>query len=300
VKKSNKFIVGGLVLPILILASALIIEFGLEWQRNASLECRVAAFMYHVVIPDSLEGTRFAIRSSDFEHQLRELDEAGVRVVDPFMSGAPQGSLNTAISEWCRDHDRVAMITFDAETPSYHSELSVPALRERNMLGAYFVVTGSLDTPHWVNWDDVTFMLDQGMRVGSHSHRHPLMTRIPAELVRADLTESLSTLREVPVTEPVMFALPGGRYDPQVLSIARHVGFGQIFTSDPCYLQEDTPTYRICRIEVRGDGGPTPNEFLDSPFQVSVQGYSWRWKRRIEGVLGDRIWGFLSDMGYNR
>ena len=132
------------------------------------------------------------------------------------------------------------------------------------------------------------------MRVGSHSHRHPLMTRIPPDSVRKDLSASIAVLETLAATAPPMLAFPGGRYDEGVLQIADEVGFRQMFTSDPCYLQTTTSIHRICRVEVRGDRGPSPLEFLDSPFLVGQQGWSWGWKRRVERVLGDRAWNLLS------
>ncbi len=271
---------------------------GLEWRKNAAPECRVAAFMYHSVIPDSLPGQRFDIRHSDFKRHLGELDEAGVRVVDPLISESATGSMADAIEAWCSQHDRVAMITFDAETPSHHATLSVPELRARDMTAAYFVVTDFLDASNWVSRSDIEVMLEAGMRVGSHSHRHPLMTRIPPSEVREDLSASVAVLGELAATGPPMLALPGGRYDPEVLRIAGDIGFSQIFTSDPCYVKPTTPSNRICRIEVRGDRGPSPLEFLDSPFLVSRQGWSWGWKRRIEGLTGVWIWDLISRMRY--
>ena len=278
---------------ILILAAAG--TFGQEWWANVQPECRVGAFMYHAVVPDSAPARRFDIRYSDFQRHLEELDEAGVRVVDPLLPVSATGSMADAIEAWCSEHDRVAIITFDAETPSHHATLSVPELRDRNMSAAYFVVTDFLDASNWVNRSDIEVMLEAGMRVGSHSHRHPLMTRIPPSEVREDLSASVAVLRELAATGPPMLALPGGRYDAEVLRIAGDIGFSQIFTSDPCYVKPSTPLDRICRIEVRGDRGPSPWEFLESPSLVSRQGWSWRWKRRVERVVGPWIWAGLGE-----
>ena len=288
-KVAQVTLAGTLVLAGLMAAVALG-TLGLEWRKNAAPECRVAAFMYHSVIPDSLPGQRFDIRHSDFQRHLEELDEAGVTVVDPVLPAAAQGSMADAIEAWCSANDRIAMITFDAETPSHHATLSVPALRSRNMTAAYFVVTDFLDANNWVSRRDVEVMLEAGMRVGSHSHRHPLMTRIPPDSVRKDLSASIAVLGELAATGPPMLAVPGGRYDEDILRIASDIGFRQIFTSDPCYLTRLMPADRICRIEVRGDQGPSPHAFLTSPFLVSRQGWAWGWKRKAEALVGPRLW----------
>ena len=295
-KKLARIILAGTLLLTGLVAAVALGTLGLEWRKNAAPECRVAAFMYHSVIPDSLPGQRFDIRHSDFQRHLEELDEAGVTVVDPVLPEAAQGSMADAIEAWCYANDRIAMITFDAETPSHHATLSVPALRSRNMTAAYFVVTDFLDGNNWVSRRDVEVMLEAGMRVGSHSHRHPLMTRIPPDSVRKDLSASIAVLETLAATAPPMLAFPGGRYDEGVLQIADEVGFRQMFTSDPCYLQTTTSIHSICRVEVRGDRGPSPLEFLDSPFLVGQQGWSWGWKRRVERVLGDRLWNLLSSV----
>jgi peptidoglycan/xylan/chitin deacetylase (PgdA/CDA1 family) len=270
-----------------------------EWRRNAAPDCRVGAFMYHAVVPDSAPARRFDIRHSDFVGHLEELDRAGVSVVDPQLADTGAMALATAIARWCEDSSHVALITFDAETPSFHSELSVPPLRDRGMTAAYFVVTGFLNAERWVSRNDVDVMLGAGMRVGSHSHEHPLMTHVSLDTARADLSRSISALRAFDEGSVPMLALPGGRYDEAVLATARDVGFHQVFTSDPCYLTQDVPIDQICRIEVRGDGGPSPLQFLESPLRVGVQGWSWGWKRRVERLAGERIWSSLSEMRYD-
>ncbi|TVP44898.1 MAG: polysaccharide deacetylase family protein [Gemmatimonadales bacterium] len=274
------------------------VSLAVEWRQNAAPDCRVGAFMYHAVVPDSAPGRRFDIRHSDFVRHLEELHEAGVNVVDPQLADPGEATLARAIDEWCSDSSRVALITFDAETPSYHSELSVPPLRTMGMQAAYFVVTGFLDAEGWVSRDDVEVMLEAGMRVGSHSHEHPLMTRVPREVARADLSRSIAELRTISAGAVPMLALPGGRFDEETLVTARELGFVQVFNSAPCYLTPELPVDRICRIEVRGDGGPSPAQFLESPFRVGLQGWSWRWKRRIERMAGERIWNSLSGMRY--
>jgi len=284
----------GAVFGILVLLAALTLAS--EWRKNSAPDCRVAAFMYHAVVPDSFPARRFDIRHSDFVGHLEELDRAGVRVVDPQLADIGSAALASSIERWCSDNLRVALITFDAETPSFHSELSVPPLRDRNMTAVYFVVTGFLDAERWVSRNDVEVMLDAGMRVGSHSHEHPLMTRVSPEAARADLSHSIRELHMISGGEAPMLALPGGRYDAEILRIARDVGFRQVFTSDPCFLTPSVAVDQICRIEIRGDRGPSPAAFLDSPFQVSIQGWSWGWKRRVERLAGERMWGVLSDM----
>ncbi|CAN5738070.1 hypothetical protein BH23GEM11_BH23GEM11_05300 [soil metagenome] len=278
---------------VILLASVTLVS---EWRRNAAPDCRVGAFMYHAVVPDSAPARRFDIRHSDFVRHLDELDKAGVIVVDPQLADTGASALAKAIGEWCSENSRVAMITFDAETPSFHSELSVPPLSDRGMTAAYFVVTGFLDAEGWVDRGDVEVMLANGMRVGSHSHEHPLLTRVPLEAARADLSRSIAELGVINDGAVPLLALPGGRYDEGVLTRARDLGFQQVFTSDPCYLTPAVAVDRICRMEVRGDGGPSPADFLDSPFRVSVQGWSWRWKRRVERLAGERLWGFASGM----
>jgi peptidoglycan/xylan/chitin deacetylase (PgdA/CDA1 family) len=292
------WVVGTLVGLLLLVAT---VTLASEWRRNAAPECRVGAFMYHAVVPDSAPARRFDIRHSDFVRHLEELERAGVNVVDPQLADTGASALATAINEWCAVSNRVALITFDAETPSFHSDLSVPPLHDRGMRAAYFVVTGFLDAENWVDRSDVQNMLAAGMRVGSHSHEHPLMTRVSLDSARADLSRSIIELRAINEGARPMLALPGGRYNEAVLATAHDLGFRQVFTSDPCYLTSAVPVNQICRMEIRGDQGSSPSAFLESPFRVSIQAWSWGWKRRVERLAGDRVWGTLSRMrdGYD-
>ena len=275
------------------LAGVGLITFGKEWQRHSGADCRVAVFMYHAVVPDSYPAQRFHIRHSVFLSHLTALATAGVLVPSPDDITTTSRSLRETILSWCSANDRIALITFDAETPSFHGELSVPALSSHDMPAAFFVVTGTLDRDGWVSHDEIRIMLESGMSVGSHSHTHPLFTRLDPDSIYVELSLSSQRLKEVADVDEPMLALPGGRYDSATQEIAARAGFRQIFTSDPCYVTADSRADQICRIEVRGDKGPTPLDFLNSPLALAWQSWSWLWKRRIESVMGLRLWDAL-------
>lgn len=77
--------------------------------------------------------------------------------------------------------------------------------------------------------DQVISLLAEGMEIGAHTHRHPILTAIPDALAHADIAEgkaALESITQVPVT---LFAYPNGKFGPDYnerhIDMVRGLGF---------------------------------------------------------------------------
>src|SRR6185503_12828551 len=91
---------------------------------------------------------------------------------------------------------------------------------------------GAPEEAHEVlGWDELRALARAGVLLGAHSRTHPRLDRVPPAEARAEIRESLAELeREVP-DQPRIFAYPDGRFDDELVEVARAAGVELAFTT---------------------------------------------------------------------
>jgi peptidoglycan/xylan/chitin deacetylase (PgdA/CDA1 family) len=122
-------------------------------------------------------------------------------------------------------------ITFDDGNAS-DREIALPALADRGLTAAFFVVAGRLRTREFLDPAGLRELAGAGMTIGSHGMRHvPWRSLDPAGLREeiVDAKQILEDAVEGPVTDA---ACPFGAYERRSLAALRHAGFTRVYTSD--------------------------------------------------------------------
>lgn len=87
-----------------------------------------------------------------------------------------------------------------------------------------------------LNWDELRELAAAGAGIASHSHNHPIMSRIPLEQAREEIRRSQRLLQlELSQTLPV-FAFPDGKnyaFNPALVQMLREEGIRLAFTMLP-------------------------------------------------------------------
>ena len=107
-------------------------------------------------------------------------------------------------------------------------------LASRGWRGQFFVTTGRIGTPGFVDADAIRELARAGHVVGSHSHTHPqrMSTCSPSELLDEWQT-SCELLASVLGRRPEIAAVPGGYYSDEVARAAARAGVRVLYTSEP-------------------------------------------------------------------
>lgn len=140
-------------------------------------------------------------------------------------------------------------LSFDDGNAS-DTEIALPALRERGLTAAFFVLAGRLDHRGSLTRDDVRGLHTAGMTIGNHGMRHEPWRNLDSHRLDEELVEArhvLADLIDAPVQDA---ALPLGRYDRRVLSRLRSLGYRSVQTSDRRWARTDgwlQPRYSIRR-----------------------------------------------------
>lgn len=234
---------------------ALVTRLAAEAERHF----RVPVLMYHSIAEDGPAGLASWRTSPEaFEHQLRFLRRRGYRSVS-------MEEWDTARSRGAALSGRPVVITFDDGFQDF-ADIAWPIL-QRNGFGAHmFVVSdavgGVSDWDAWygqpaplMDWDCLSELVEQGLEIGSHCHRHrPLDRLTPAEIL-ADATLSRQTFEERLGFAPTTVAPPYGICGPEQAELLQKAGFDRVFMAGGSFAPVWGPRLRTPRIEVAGGIG---------------------------------------------
>lgn len=125
------------------------------------------------------------------------------------------------------------MITFDDGGSSALLEIA-PRLEMHGWRGHFFMTTGWIGEPGFLDEAGLREMARRGHVIGSHSVTHPLvMAACPPEQLRREWHESVARLTSILGTTPVVASIPGGAYSDTVAAAAGEAGIRMLFTSEP-------------------------------------------------------------------
>lgn len=123
------------------------------------------------------------------------------------------------------------VITFDDSNLSDH-DIALPALTDRGLQAAFFVLTGRIGMAGSLGREHVTALRDAGMIIGSHGIAHVAWPDLDEVALEKELEQSRAVLEDIcghPVTEA---GIPFGLYNARVLRALRRAGYSTAFSSD--------------------------------------------------------------------
>jgi peptidoglycan/xylan/chitin deacetylase (PgdA/CDA1 family) len=190
----------------------------------------VLVLAYHAVSPGW--PAPLAATPEDLEAHLDVLERRGYRGVT--FRDAVHG----------RHRGNVVAITFDDGCRSV-LELALPRLEARGFPATVFVPTAFVgsgrpmrwpgvsqwaDGPHarelvCLDWPDLRLLAERGWEVGSHTHRHPALTRLDDRRLEEELRISRDRCAAEMGAECDSIAYPYGAHDPRVVDAARRAGY---------------------------------------------------------------------------
>jgi len=112
-------------------------------------------------------------------------------------------------------------------------------LCRRGWLGHFFIITGRIGEPTFLDAAGIRYLRQCGHVIGSHSHTHPRIFReqTMGQMV-AEWRTSCDQLADL-LGEPCTVAsVPGGDISPAVLQSAEAAGLRYLFTSEPALVPQ--------------------------------------------------------------
>jgi peptidoglycan/xylan/chitin deacetylase (PgdA/CDA1 family) len=122
---------------------------------------------------------------------------------------------------------KTVVLTFDDGFRNFLTE-AFPVLEKYNFTATVFLVTDfcgkyndwegnppALPRSKLLDWSEIKELSDYGIEFGSHTETHPDLTKISAEKIRAEITDSKSVIEDRLSEKVETFAYPYGRFNSE-------------------------------------------------------------------------------------
>jgi peptidoglycan/xylan/chitin deacetylase (PgdA/CDA1 family) len=217
---------------------------------------RVPILTYHVVAPwptaSAYSTLDLDVLPERMDAQLAALKGAGWRTIST-------DALADAIEHGRRLPPRTFVITID-DGHDDGFDYAYPIISRYGFRATYYVVTGRLGTPTYLDWAELQLLQDTGMEIGNHTIDHvelPLLT--PAEILR-EVAGAQAAFEEHLDRAPTTFAYPFGRFDNTTIAAVQATGLRLAFTTRAGQLQTWSGRFTLPRVHV--GGAMTPGQLL--------------------------------------
>lgn len=180
------------------------------------------------------------------------------------------------------------VLTFDDGGRSALDRIA-PALEARGWRGHFFVTTGRIGTAGFLDEQGVRELAARGHDVGSHSHTHPFLTRLPDEAVADEWHRSKDVLERLLGREVATASIPTGYYEERIGRAAAAAGYRTLFTSEPW-----TEARELDGMELYGRFAVTVATPLDrvrglashSRVAIGSEALAWQGRKAAKKALG--------------
>lgn len=189
--------------------------------------------MYHHVREpgpglSTVDVLRYAVSPAEFEKQLDYLKQNGYTTIDTH-------ALDRAMRDGVALPRKPVILTFDDGWETQY-DIVFPLLKERGMVGVFFVHTGVLRDGEGagssMSWSEVCEMEDAGMDIECHTLSHPSLPQISPEQLDKELGDSRRTL-EAQLGRPVTaIAYPFGDFTDREIEAVDKAGYRLAFTTE--------------------------------------------------------------------
>ncbi|MCS7069291.1 MAG: polysaccharide deacetylase family protein [Meiothermus sp.] len=121
-------------------------------------------------------------------------------------------------------------LTFDDAVHPLFAPLLLDALRRAGVKATFFLIGRNAEAyPYFVR-----DLVQEGHELANHTYHHVRLVGLPEEVVRDELLRTNQLIERLTGQSVRFFRPPGGRYDAQVLRVARGLGLVTAFwTDDP-------------------------------------------------------------------
>ena len=223
----------------------------LERPPLPRLSALVPILMYHHVgtadrrSQDSL-ARDLTLPPAEFEKQLAHLSSRGFATItlqDLWLHLQGRKDLP----------ERPVVLTFDDGYSDNYS-YAFPLLKRYGYGGTFFAISGLIDQPGYLTWQQLEEMVAGGMEIGSHTVTHPDLARwLDAKGMEKELVESRVALESKLGVRVQALSYPSGSYNQQVISVAERAGYAVAVTTADGVEQRHDEEFEMSRVRVRGE-----------------------------------------------
>jgi len=220
-------------------------------------------------------------------------------------SGAIQYKLTSAnfksqiseIAKFCEsgkiDKTQIAL-TFDDGGESFHSVIA-PILEMYSFKGYFFITTGLIGNPGFINREQIIDLHNRGHFIGAHTHTHPKnLLELSSTEIEKEWSKSVETLNEILPEKIKIASVPGGFYSEPTRIALKKNNIELIFTSLPTtkIIHDSDNLQIIGRFSIKNN---TSNETVlqlikNNSLRQFFELFKWRALALIRLLLGNKYY----------
>jgi peptidoglycan/xylan/chitin deacetylase (PgdA/CDA1 family) len=220
-------------------------------RRPVLVPGSVPILMYHYIrvnpVVTDRAGFVLSVTPLDFESQIRFLASRG-------FTSVTMAELRQHLRNGKALPRKPVAITFDDGYDDAYTA-ALPVLQKYHMTATFYVITGFVDRPRYLTWDEVLALDRAGMEIASHTVSHPSLPSLAFEAKSFQLMTSEQTL-ESRLGHPVLdFCYPGGQLDVPTEQAVIRTGYLSATTTAFGYAALGDDPFRLPRVRVSGGEG---------------------------------------------
>jgi len=256
---------------------------------------RVPILMYHQVVEDGERSRKarntnpaYTVTVGRFREQMAWLAENGYRSL----------TLDDVLAPGC-PLEKGVVITFDDGWADNFSH-ALPILGEFGLGATVFVVTGSVGTTGFLDWERLREMSGCGISLQSHTLSHRPLEELGDDEVAEELGASKKVLEDRLGTAVDFVSMPQGSWNRRILEAVRAAGYRGVCTSEPGFHHSLGTPAVFSRINV-ADRLPISSfariARMDRRFILPVLATT-KFKRAVRSLVGYRNYRLLYRLCY--
>lgn len=208
---------------------------------------QVPILCYHHIQPilatDSEYKREYTVTPENFAAQMKALKDNGYHSILP-------AQLYEYLVHDAPLPDKPVMLTFD-DTDGEQYTLGATEMNKNGFKGVFFIMTVSMNRPHYMTKEQIKELSDTGHDVEAHTWDHHMVTKYTGNDFEIQLVKPKKKLEDLTGKPVNYFAYPFGIWNkasiPEIKSRGYKMAFSLATKRDP-----DEPLYTVRRILVTG------------------------------------------------
>jgi len=184
---------------------------------------QIPIFMYHYIrdLADQNDtiGQGLSVSPSILAGQLDQIKELGYTTIN--FSDLEKGNLP----------EKPIILTFDDGYQDFFDN-AFPQLKKTNNTATVFVIAKRLND-EYVTKEEIKSLSSQRIEIGSHTLNHPDLTKISAERMLSEISESKTILENITGEPVISFCYPAGKYSEPISLEVKNAGYHFAVTTKP-------------------------------------------------------------------
>jgi len=107
-----------------------------------------------------------------------------------------------------------------------------------------------------MTWEQVRSLHKRGFSIGAHGFTHAILPRETKPAALENIEKSIAKVREEIGAPCTSFAFPNGNYTAELAQHAVRCGVKMVMTTEPTWVDESFPLWRLPRLQVFGGDSP--------------------------------------------